>query len=69
MYVPCLGADPGFWIGRGTGSGSGRQTSISGVQGQSPGGCLGAKFEECYVVRLKNTCREKKNKSIQSDMP
>jgi len=43
----------------------------SGVQGQSPGGVLGAKRqkpEECYVMWLKKTTYGKKNKSIQTDM-
>jgi len=59
-------------VREGTDMGSGGRKSPSGIQGQSPGGGLGAsphKPEECYVMRLiKTTYGEKNNKSIQADI-
>jgi len=51
-YQKLSGADPGFWFGSGTGRESGGQKTPSAVQGQSPGGGLGASSRSLKNVTL-----------------
>jgi len=61
MMMMMLGADPGFWFGRGTSRGSEGRKSPSGVQGQRARRMLRHKAEKIDL-------RREKNKSIQTDI-
>jgi len=70
IQYPCRGGSK-ILVWEGHWQGVWRRKSPSGVQGQSPGGGLGAKPqkpEEFYVIRLKKHLRREKNESLQIDI-